>query len=83
MSQRSCLCEPLKGDGLLILGRTLPGSTIAKTFSALSSWETVTASGIVLALQKILRKGAKEGKGGRDREKGLILSTLATAVRES
>ena len=63
---------PFKGNGLLILGRTLPGNTIAKTFTAWSSWETVIASGIVLALQKILRKGGREGgkEGGREGKGG-------------
>lgn len=45
-------------------GGTLPGNTIAKTLTAWSGWETVTASGRVLALQKNTtqrREGKREG----------------------
>jgi hypothetical protein len=53
-SQRKWIADP---------GRILPGNTKAKAFTTRSSWETVIASGIVLALQKkkILRKGRREG----------------------
>lgn len=51
-------------------GGTLPGNTIAKTLTARSSWGTVTASGIVLALQKkyYAKERRKEGRrdGGRE-----------------
>jgi hypothetical protein len=57
-SQRKWIADP---------GRILPGNTKAKAFTTRSSWETVIASGIVLALQK-KKYYAKEGGrevGGR------------------
>ena len=66
VSPRARFRVPLKGNGLLILGRILPGNTIAKTFhrwvqlgNSYSFWNSTRSS-----------KNTTQGRKGRGREGG-------------
>ena len=81
-------CVPLKGNGLLILGRTLPGNTIAKTFhcwvqlgNSYSFWNSTRSSKNTTQGRKGRRREERKEKGRENR--GWILLAHLKVVRES
>lgn len=72
------LCQETAGPG-----GTLPGNTIAKALTAWSSWETVTASGLVLALQKNTTPRREGKREGRREGRGWILAPIQRWLRET